>query len=84
MQLLQLGQLVIVATPSELTTMAGRRVRKALLQRLQASGVLGATGRVVIAGLSNGYADYTTTFEEYQEQRYEGGYRGMRARIPTE
>ena len=26
----------------------------------------------VLAGLSNEYADYTTTFEEYQAQRYEG------------
>ena len=25
---------------------------------------------VVIAGLSNDYADYTTTYDEYQEQRY--------------
>ena len=24
---------------------------------------------VVIAGLSNDYADYTTTYDEYQEQR---------------
>jgi len=28
---------------------------------------------VVIAGLSNEYADYITTYEEYQVQRYEGG-----------
>ena len=35
--------------------------------------MLGASGRVVIAGLANAYADYTVTFEEYQEQRYEGG-----------
>jgi len=73
LQLLQVGQLVIAAVPTEMTTMAGRRLRKALLARLQASGVLGSSGRVVVAGLSNGYADYTVTFEEYQEQRYEGG-----------
>jgi neutral ceramidase len=28
--------------------------------------------RVVIAGLSNTYSSYITTFEEYQMQRYEG------------
>lgn len=28
---------------------------------------------MVIAGLTNGYADYTVTPEEYQQQRYEGG-----------
>jgi len=27
---------------------------------------------VVIAGLSNSYTHYITTYEEYQEQRYEG------------
>lgn len=29
--------------------------------------------KVVLAGLSNVYADYITTYEEYQVQRYEGG-----------
>ena len=28
--------------------------------------------KVVLAGLSNVYVDYITTFEEYQIQRYEG------------
>lgn len=28
---------------------------------------------IVIAGLANSYAHYVTTFEEYQQQRYEGG-----------
>lgn len=28
--------------------------------------------KVVLAGLSNTYVDYITTFEEYQVQRYEG------------
>lgn len=27
---------------------------------------------MVIAGLSNSYSHYITTFEEYQQQRYEG------------
>lgn len=27
---------------------------------------------IVIAGLANSYSHYITTFEEYQEQRYEG------------
>ena len=33
---------------------------------------LSKTPTVVIGGLSNMYGDYTTTFEEYQAQRYEG------------
>eukprot|EP00900_Chrysochromulina_parva_P006760 jgi/Chrpa1/16085/Chrysochromulina_OHIO_Genome00020891-RA len=73
-QLLQLGQLVIIAVPTEMTTMAGRRTRAAVKARLVQRGVLSDTeGVVVIAGLSNDYQDYTTTFEEYQQQRYEGG-----------
>jgi len=73
-QMLRIGQLVILAVPTEFTTMSGRRLREIVRQRLVAGGVLrDADGTVVIAGLSNGYADYTTTFEEYQQQRYEGG-----------
>ena len=67
-QLTRLGHLAVAAVPTELSTMAGRRMREALLARLGPHGVTA----VVIAGLSNAYADYTVTFEEYQEQRYEG------------
>jgi len=72
-QLLRVGQLVIVSVPTEMSTMAGRRTRDAVKQRLVSKGVLSADGVVVIAGLTNGYADYTVTKEEYQQQRYEGG-----------
>ncbi|KAL4710654.1 hypothetical protein ACJJTC_003290 [Scirpophaga incertulas] len=61
----RVGRLVGAAVPGEFTTMAGRRLR-ALLRR-----VAGAAARVVVAGLSNVYADYITTYEEYQAQRYE-------------
>lgn len=44
--------------------MAGRRTRDAVKQRLVSKGVLSADGVVVIAGLTNGYADYTVTKEE--------------------
>ena len=71
---MRLGQLAIAVVPTELTTMAGRRLRNAVRTRLVAAGVLDAEhGVVVAAGLANGYADYTTTYEEYQQQRYEGG-----------
>jgi len=73
-QLLRLGQLIIVVAPTELTTMAGRRLRNHLRAQLVADKVISAAeGTVVISGLANGYADYTVTFEEYQQQRYEGG-----------
>lgn len=35
-------------------------------------GTWTSDSHVVIAGLSNSYSHYITTFEEYQEQRYEG------------
>ena len=72
-QLLQIGDLFIVSLPTELTTMAGRRIRKALAARLTALGLYSHDGSIALAGLTNGYADYTTTYEEYQQQRYEGG-----------
>jgi len=68
-QLLRFGDVIIVGMPGELTTMAGRRIREAVAATY-ADG--GETVQVVIAGLSNTYSDYVTTYEEYQKQRYEG------------
>lgn len=68
LQVARIGQLGIVAVPFELTTMAGRRLRATVLEALQPS-----VDRVVIAGLSNSYAGYVTTSEEYTSQQYEGG-----------
>jgi neutral ceramidase len=73
-QILRAGQLFILGAPSEFTTMAGRRLREAIREQLVADKVVARAedAVVVIAGLSNAYASYTTTFEEYQVQRYEG------------
>jgi len=71
-QLLRWGQFAIVVVPTEMTTMAGRRMRMRVKQVLVEGGIFSEQGQVVIAGLGNGYADYTTTYEEYQQQRYEG------------
>ncbi|XP_008792373.2 neutral ceramidase-like [Phoenix dactylifera] len=73
-QIIQIGQVVILCVPGEFTTMAGRRLRDAV-QTLLTSGGTGEFGsniHMVIAGLSNTYSQYVTTFEEYQIQRYEG------------
>ncbi|XP_071438789.1 neutral ceramidase [Hetaerina americana] len=64
---------VVAAVPGEFTTMAGRRIRDAISEEIEA--VVGPSGRplaVAIAGLSNTYSDYVTTPEEYTVQRYEG------------
>ena len=68
LQLLRVGSLVIIAAPTEFTTMAGRRVRAAVLKALGGSEM---GWHVVLAGLSNTYASYTCTPEEYGAQRYE-------------
>jgi len=65
----QIGNLFILNVPSELTTMAGRRLRKAVREVLIEYGMKDPV--VTIAGLSNSYTHYVTTFEEYQAQRYE-------------
>ncbi|KAL2493667.1 Neutral/alkaline non-lysosomal ceramidase [Forsythia ovata] len=73
-QILRIGQLVILSVPGEVTTMAGRRLRDAVQTVLttKASKEIDGNFHVVIAGLTNAYSQYVTTFEEYQIQRYEG------------
>ncbi|KAF5470478.1 hypothetical protein F2P56_010991 [Juglans regia] len=70
LQILRIGQLVILSVPGEFTTMAGRRLRDAVKTVLTSNGHDNV--HVVIAGLTNTYSQYVTTFEEYQVQRYEG------------
>lgn len=71
-QILRVGQLVVLSVPGEFTTMAGRRLRDAVSSVLTNSGNFGGNIHVVIAGLTNTYSQYVTTIEEYQIQRYEG------------
>ena len=65
----QIHNFFILSVPGEFTTMAGRRLRKAVGKVLDDAGYPDA--RVTIAGLSNTYTHYITTREEYQGQRYE-------------
>lgn len=73
-QILRIGQLVILSVPGEFTTMAGRRLRDAVRTVLTSGGDgdFNSNIHVVIAGLTNTYSQYVTTFEEYEVQRYEG------------
>jgi len=66
-QILKIGNLAIVGHPTEITTMAGRRLRETVYNALG-----GSVEYVVIAALSNAYAGYTSTREEYAVQHYEG------------
>lgn len=65
----QVGNLFILNVPSEFTTMAGRRLRKAVIEVLHEFEIMDPV--ITIAGLANSYTHYVTTFEEYQAQRYE-------------
>ena len=60
------------AFDAEFTTLSGRRLRDALQAVLTAStGQFNGNVHVVLAGLSNTYSQYITTFEEYEIHRYE-------------
>ncbi|KAJ3090544.1 hypothetical protein HK102_003404 [Quaeritorhiza haematococci] len=72
-QMMRIGRLFVVAVPAEFTTMAGRRLRDAVLRVLRSSQQPEEEEPIiVIAGPANTYSSYVTTFEEYQVQRYEG------------
>ncbi|KGN47115.1 neutral ceramidase 1 isoform X2 [Cucumis sativus] len=73
-QILRVGQLIILGVPGEFSTMAGRRLRDAVKTVLTDGDKSEFSGdiHIVIAGLTNSYSQYVTTFEEYQVQRYEG------------
>ncbi|PBK90403.1 Neutral/alkaline nonlysosomal ceramidase [Armillaria gallica] len=71
-QMLRVGNFVMLIMPGELTTMSGRRIREAIRAELISSGILGSNAYVAIAGPANTYAHYVATREEYGAQRYEG------------
>lgn len=68
LQVIKLGSLVIIAHPGELTTMAGRRMRKKILDILESDGV----NHAVVATYAGAFTSYTATREEYAMQHYEG------------
>lgn len=68
-QILRIGELAVVATPFEMTTMAGRRLREVLLETLKPLGIR----YLALSTLANDYLHYVATREEYAQQDYEGG-----------
>jgi hypothetical protein len=67
-QILKIGQLIITGFPGEITTMAGRRLRGAVLDAL----VQTEAKHLAMATYANDYSQYVTTKEEYDMQHYEG------------
>ena len=68
-QALRVGDRLLLATPGEPTTQAGRRMRRAARD----AGPEDITD-VAVVGVANGYNAYFTTPEEYDQQHYEGGH----------
>ncbi|KAK4119295.1 Neutral/alkaline nonlysosomal ceramidase [Parathielavia appendiculata] len=72
-QSLRVGQFIVIVSPSEASTMAGRRWRNAVKAAAFDSGLAGDHEPfVILGGPANTYAHYVTTPEEYAVQRYEG------------
>ncbi|KEQ76557.1 neutral/alkaline nonlysosomal ceramidase-like protein [Aureobasidium namibiae CBS 147.97] len=74
-QLLRIGQLLIIVAPGEATTMAGRRWKAALQKHARNAWDEASNAPeplVVLGGPANTYAHYIATEEEYGVQRYEG------------
>ena len=71
-QLLRVGQMIMIVSPSEVTTMAGRRWKNALSAAAVSEGIVSKDPIVVIGSPANTYAHYVATPEEYGIQRYEG------------
>jgi neutral ceramidase len=69
LQIVRIGNIAIVCAPGEFTTTAGERLRQAVANTLQDT-----VDTVLICTYCNEYMGYVTTYEEYQEQAYEGGH----------
>jgi neutral ceramidase len=70
-QILRVGQIVIIVSPGEATTMSGRRWREAVDAQIASSGIA-KNPVVILGGPANSYSHYIATEEEYSVQRYEG------------
>lgn len=74
-QLLRVGQLIMIVSPGEATTMAGRRWKSAIQSAAATALDLVSSSSspiVVLGGPANSYTHYIATEEEYRIQRYEG------------
>ncbi|KAL8732222.1 MAG: hypothetical protein Q9166_002970 [cf. Caloplaca sp. 2 TL-2023] len=76
-QLLRIGQLLIIVSPGEATTMAGRRWKESISHSASALSLTFKNNEeerpiVVLGGPANSYTHYIATEEEFNIQRYEG------------
>ncbi|MGZ3692457.1 MAG: neutral/alkaline non-lysosomal ceramidase N-terminal domain-containing protein, partial [Pseudobdellovibrio sp.] len=67
LQIIKLGNISFVAVPGEITTIAARRLKAALAEKLSGT-------EIIVSSYANGFMGYITTPEEYDMQCYEGGH----------
>ncbi|HXH18856.1 MAG TPA: neutral/alkaline non-lysosomal ceramidase N-terminal domain-containing protein [Chitinophagales bacterium] len=70
LHIVTLGNIALAGIPGEITTVAGWRLRDSLYSILKKKGI----HHIILTTYSNDYCGYITTYEEYQEQCYEGGH----------
>ncbi|MET4164478.1 MULTISPECIES: neutral/alkaline ceramidase [Gordonia] len=68
LQLMRIGEIVLVGVPAEVTVVAGLRLRQVVADELRTD-----LDNVLVQGFANAYTQYVTTPEEYDLQHYEGG-----------
>lgn len=71
LQILKLGQLLLICCPGEITTTSAQRVIQTVYQSVQDNLSMNT---VWLVSYCNDYMGYITTNEEYQQQAYEGGH----------
>jgi len=69
---MRVGQFIMIVSPSEVTTMSGRRWKAAITAAANNISLTTSPPYVVVGAPANTYAHYLTTEEEYGVQRYEG------------
>lgn len=71
-QLLRVGNFIMIISPGEATTIAGLRWKAAIAKKAQSLNIGGPNPMVVLGAPANSYSHYIATPEEYNAQRYEG------------
>lgn len=73
-QVLRVGQFVIIVSPGEATTTSGRRWKQVIHDQAKSLSLSNTSSDpiVVLGGPANSYTHYIATPEEYSIQRYEG------------
>ena len=73
LQMFRIGSLTVICCAGEITTVAGARLIQTVQNKLQQMDKT-KPDDVWLVSYCNDYMGYITTYEEYQQQAYEGGH----------